>query len=228
MFITLHSKKWFDLTGWSIGYCTSCDRTEAIRIGRVISTTSLYVVVPVTRKVGAKVSCCDYCGREAERDKDAEVVDVDDWSYRDGIATLFDLCAPAYDFGPLRFSKEDEIISLLRATTRATSYSKVDLNAQWLPPLLGAVVGAALAIVLAPMLSDGKDKFRVTFVALLGGGFVGGLIGVFTGGILTCNKVARTTIEYNTLKYKIDRDLLLDSATGFPSRIRRAVRAIAE
>jgi hypothetical protein len=49
MFITIHSKKWFDLTGWSIGYRPSCDRTEAIRIGRVISTTSLYVVVPVNR-----------------------------------------------------------------------------------------------------------------------------------------------------------------------------------
>jgi hypothetical protein len=225
MFISVHWKKWFDQTSWSVGYCPSCDRTEAIRIGRVISTTSLYFIVPVSREVGAKVSCCDFCGREAKRDKDADVVDVGEWNYRDGITMLFSLCAPAHDFGPLRFSTEDEVISLLRTTTRATKYSKIDLNAQWLPPLIGAGVGAALGIFLNLMLSEYKDEFRVIFLGLLGGGFVGGLLGVLIGGILSCDKVARTTIEYNALKYDIDPDLLLNCATDFPGRIRRAVRA---
>ena len=227
MFISVQWKKWFDQTGWSVGYCPSCDRTEAIRICRVISTTSLYLI-PVSRDVGAKVSCCDFCSREAKRDTDAVVVDVGQWKYSDGITRLFDLCAPEYDFGPLRFSTEDEVIRLLRTTARATRYSKIDLNSHWFLPLIGAVVGAAIAIVLSLMLSNDKDEFRVIFLGLIGGGFIGGLLGVLIGGVRSCNSVALTMIGYNALKYNIDPDLLLKSATDFPGRIRRAVRVVAE
>jgi hypothetical protein len=228
MFISVHWKKWFDQTDWSVGFCPSCGRMEAIRIGRLMSTTSLYLVVPISRKVGAEISCCDFCGREAEQNPDAAVVSVDEWSYRDGLPALFKLCAPEYDLGPLRFSTEDEVTSLLKATARATKFSKIDLNSQWLPPLMGAVAGAALTITLSLLLSEEKDQFRVIFLSLLGGGVVGGLIGMLIGGILSCEKVARTTIEYNALKYHIDGDLLLSSAAGFPGRIRRAVRAVVK
>ena len=36
-----------------------------------------------------------------------------------------------------------------------------------------------------------------------------------------------TTIEYNALKYNVDSDLLLNSATEFPSRIQRPARRVA-
>ena len=155
-------------------------------------------------------------------------MDVDQWKYRDGITRLFDLCAPEYDFGPLRFSTEDEVIRLLRTTARATRYSKIDLNSHWFLPLIGAVVGAAIAIVLSLMLSNDKDEFRVIFLGLIGGGFIGGLLGVLIGGVRSCNSVALTMIGYNALKYNIDPDLLLKSATDFPGRIRRAVRVVTE
>ena len=158
--------------------------------------------IPVSRDVGAKVSCCDFCSREAKRDTDAVVVDVGQWKYRDGITRLFDLCAPEYDFGPLRFSTEDEVIRLLRTTVRATRYSKIDLNAQWLLPLISAVVGAAIAIVLSLMLSDDKNEFGVIFLGLLVGGFIGGLLGVLIAGVRSSDSVALTTIGYNALKYR--------------------------
>lgn len=227
MFIHVQWKNWFDQTGWSVGYCHSCDRTEAIRIGRVIRTTSLYLI-PVSRDVGAKVTCCDFCSREAKRDTDAVVVDVGQWKYSHGITKLFDLCAPEYDFGPLRFSTEDEVIRLLRTTARATQYSKIDLDSHWFLPLMSAVVGATIAIVLSLMLSDDKDEFRVIFLGLLVGGFIGGLLGVLIGGVRSCNSDALITIGYNALKYNIDPNLLLKSAAGFPNRIRRAVRVVTE
>src|SRR5262245_6940031 len=224
MFMTVHWNKWFDQRYWSLGYCEWCDRAEAIRIGHVINTTSVYFVIPVNRNVGSKVSCCDYCGLEAKRDPDAEVVDTADWNYRDGIEALFEMCAPQYDFGPLRFSTEDEVISLLQAPALATKYTKIDLNVQWLPPLIGGCVGAALAVVPAA-LSRAENMFGAVALAILGGGFVGGLLGILAGGFLTSEKIARTTIEYNALKYDIDGDLLTDVAANFPGRIRRAVKA---
>lgn len=228
MFLIFSRKKWFEQTSWSIGYCSTCNRTEAIRIGRMISATMLYGFVTVSRQVGSEVSYCDFCSGSATQYQDAKTLGVEDWTYRDGIATLFELCAPGYDFGLPRFSTEDEIIGLLRATSRSTSYSKIDLNTQWLPPLIGACAGAVLAIVLVPMLFDEHDDFRAIFLPLLGGGCVGGLLGILIGGIRSCNKLARTTIEYNALKYNIDPDLLLDSAIEFPNRIRHAARIIAD
>ena len=112
MLVSVHLKKWFDQTHWSVGYCPACDRTEALRIGRWINTTSLYFVVTIAREVGETIACCDFCGRGAKPDEDAGVVAVDGWSYRDGIAKLFGLCAPAYDFGPPRFSTEAEVTGL--------------------------------------------------------------------------------------------------------------------
>ena len=198
---------------------------EAVRIGRVISTTSFYFVIPVEREVGSKISCCDFCGGEAVPYKDSGFVEVDDWSYRDGLWALFEKCAPRYDSGSARFSTKEEVDSLLRAVTRATKLSRVDLNTQWLPPLIGAGVGAAMSLVPA-LLSDQPDQFRVVFLALLGGAFVGGILGIIIGGLYSSRRLARTMIEYCAQKYLIDGDLLTSSATGYPGRIRRAVRTV--
>jgi hypothetical protein len=222
MFITVHSKSWFDQMEWSVGYCPRCRRTEAVRIGRVVSTTSVYAVIRVSRRVGEQLTFCDACGAEAEPYDDALVLDLEDWSYRDGLPRLVEMCTPYHDPEHARYSTGHAIFELLQAVTAATRYTRVDLNNQWFLPLLGATLGASSCLVPALVLQP-DDPLRAVFLTLLVGGVAGGLLGVLVGGVRLCERYARSTIENCAYKYHIPRDLLAEIAADFPGRIRRAV-----
>ncbi|HYH68194.1 MAG TPA: hypothetical protein VD866_26105 [Urbifossiella sp.] len=225
MFLTVHSKSWFDQTEWSVGYCPNCRRTEAIRIGHVISTTALYVVIRVRRKVGEQLDCCDNCGAEIDQYRDALVLDVADWSYRDGLPRLIEMCVPNRAPEPPIFTIKDEIQGFLAAVTRATRYTRVDLNNQWFIPLLGATLGASTCVIPV-LLNDTDEGFRAAVLTLVVNAVIGGLVGVLVGGFRLCERNARRAIESAALKYQIPRDLLAEVAAEFPGRIRRAVARV--
>lgn len=207
---------------WSVGYCKACGHTEAIRIGEVVKTTKLMSVLPIHTSIGARICICDYCGRAASPHSDARVMKASNWSFEEGLDSLFERCSPEFEFGKARFSEEDEVHDLLRDVARATTLNRIDLNKNGMAALIGGGCGLAAGPAIGALIGAG-DALGQLILGLMVGAFLGGILGIIGGGIHTTYRDARMLIERNYLKYRIDDSILLRLAARFPRRIRRGV-----
>lgn len=215
-------EKSFVQSHWSVGFCKACAHTEAIRIGEVVETTKLMSVVPIHTNIGDRFCICDYCGRAASPYSDARVMKAINWSYEEGLNSLFERCSPEYEFGKPRFSTEEEVDDLLRDVAKATSLNRIDLNKNGMAALIGGGCGLVAGPAIGAIIGAG-DALGQVIIGLMIGAVGGGILGILGGGIHSTYQDARMLIERNYRKYRIDDSILIRLSAGFPRRIRRAV-----
>lgn len=223
MIVHASLEKYFDQIGWSVGYCPNCKCTEAIRIGDIVETFKL-MLVPLDR-ARDPVSLCDYCRQAAKPDPDAMRVSIKSWNYGDGITALFAMCIPGSEPDEPRFRSDEEVDAMLRAVTKSTSISRLNLqiDMSWRPVLVGILFGAILFPVLAMLLEVAADKVDCFLAAGLGA-LVGGIAGMYFGALGATYKAAERRVNAQYHKYEIDDEILTRVSNGFPPRIRRAAR----
>lgn len=223
MIVHASLEKYFDQTGWSVGHCPNCKCTEAIRIGDIVETFKL-MLVPLDR-ARDPVSLCDYCRQSVKPDSDARRLSLNDWNYGYGIKALFAMCIPGSEPDEPRFHSDDEVDSLLRAVTKSTSISRLNLamDISWRPALVGMVFGAILFPVLAVLLNEASNNVEYFLAAGLGS-LLGGIAGMYFGALGATYKAAERRVNTQYLKYEIDDEILTRVAVGFPARIQRAAR----
>lgn len=179
-FIVIGWRTDFEQSGWAVGHCKHCGRHEAVRIGRPVTVVTLYYLIRLGRHVGEEVSSCDGCG-EPVRPRGA-AIPVANWSYKDGLAALFKVCAPDLVSDVPRFTSDGDLRALLRWVRRRSSLGAVDIG---FGLFTGMWIGALLAIPFGFWLGIPGDPHPVRIAALsaMAGGFLGSVIGAMVDGL---------------------------------------------
>jgi len=212
----------FEQTHWSIGSCDRCGRFDVIRYGNLVRKTSFCgFFVDEGVKIG-KSARCDWC-QNAAAPSPASKVPKADWSYRDGIMSLFEKCGAGKFVTPPLFDSEESIRGLLNLVKKRSSLNSVSVR---IGIVIGAILGAAFLLtigqyyILFPEQSTTQQSVLLSIFGLV----VGGIIGAIVEAFLRMPQVAERMVRQMYYKYHPDSQLLEDVAASYPGRIRHAVR----
>ncbi|HEY7422806.1 MAG TPA: hypothetical protein VH682_00970 [Gemmataceae bacterium] len=171
-------------TGWSLGYCSSCQQEGAVRLQNVVDILYLCSIIPLSESFKGKVARCDFCRRSVETVRDWEGIALADWSPQEGLASLGKKLGASSAVGGANASSDARLRSLLSSLRQSSSVMSVGLGP--IGPLCGCIVGVLVAIPLAvwlhrnqnapPQMDELGFVFLLSFISLFPGAILGALI----------------------------------------------------
>jgi hypothetical protein len=214
----------FRQTAWSVGYCTSCDRFEAFRLGEKEE---------IARVSGIRVSretyrraFCDCCGRRGKPSEEALILPFQDWQPTDGVRSLFKKSAPHLLINVPTLRADGELHALLTVVQHGSALHSVELGRG---AVIGLLLGMAAFVPVAISLTQVVGVEPVSFVwvvTMVAGGMVGAICGAIVSAIRKGARTAHERIIEAYHKYELDPMKLAAAADSFPRRIRNAAEEL--
>lgn len=210
---------------WSLGYCESCQQTEAIRCEDTSESVSLFFI-PVSKAVVKRRGFCHYCNRPATKFLTDKILPISDWNPRVGQPTLAALLG-INEFHPsLRASPDQRCHSLLRELESRISFSRLNIRAGL---FFGASVGAIAGGYGTALLQNwGPQAGPVNLDTAALMGLVFGVIGFLFGGLLhywiARRHIAIKALNRVCIEYGIRPDQFASIASSYSQPIQRAIR----
>jgi hypothetical protein len=210
-------------SGWSVGFCSRCNRLEALRICARRDEDRVLGIVAHSHT--DELCLCELCDELAKPALGVQTIPFADWRQLDGIRSLSERCAPKLVPDAPTLGTEREIGDLLDLVQRRSAMTNVKLGPG---PTAGLLLGLLVAIPAALGLIYLADMATgaAWFWSLAIDGFLGLVVGAFAAAVYDGRSYAQMKIVRAYLKYGLDAEELARAAHSQPRRIRLAVEKI--
>jgi hypothetical protein len=231
MIITITWETEYRPSGWSFGYCESCQQEGAVRLEDMVEVCYLWGLFRMDEKpLDDTIARCDFCHRRVKSVRDYEGIDLDEWSGLEGVpALLAKLGVEAINALP-KTTSDERLLSLLSSVQKASSLHKVDLSP--IGVVVGAVAGLLAAIPAGIWLYEeqnvriGRGETGTVMAMCMLGLVVGMILGATVETLLRRDSRPFSMIAETHAKYRLDLDRLEELSQSCSRRVRKAVKQV--
>lgn len=219
-------------TGWSFGYCGSCQQVGVARLEKVVAVLYLNGIIPLYKKDKGQVARCDFCGRLVEDVRDWEGVALADWSHHEGVAALTKKLEISDPVGVGSTFTDARLHSLLSAVQQTPCFTRLEMGP------VGILGGCIVAVAIAAPLGLWLHKNHLAPGQIGELGFVmllslislvpGAIVGALTETLLRDERgvAARIREVYNN--YPFDLYRLEELSREYGKRVHKAVQSVID
>jgi hypothetical protein len=231
MFVHFSWKIQYRPTGWSLGYCSSCQQAGAVRIENVVEIFCLYEFVPLTERLKGQIARCDFCRRQVEMVHERDVP-LAEWPPKAGLAALCQMLNTPAPVGLPNPSSDVRLHSLLSSIQKTSSIGRVELGPVGI--LAGIILALLLAIPLGMWLLENKivnpplDEFGFVLVLSLVSMVPGAILGATVEYLLRRERGAASIIQEAYEKYPFDLYRLEELSQAYDKNVQKAVTIVCE
>ncbi len=232
MYVHLNWRTSHRPTGWSFGYCGSCQQEGVARLEKVVAVLYLNGIIPLYKKDKGQVARCDFCGRLVEDVRDWEGIALSDWSHHEGIAALSKRLGISNTVGLGSSFPDSRLHSLLSAVQQTSSFTRLEIGPAGI--LGGCIVAVAIAAPLALWLHQNQQApgqiDELGFVMLLSGISLipGAIVGALIEALLRRERGAAARIREVYNNYPFDLYRLEQLSHDYGKRVQKAVRSVID
>ncbi len=219
-------------TGWSFGYCGSCQQDGVARLEKVMATLYLNGVIPLYKKDKGQIARCDFCDRSIEDVRDWEGVALADWSHHEGVAVLCKRLGISSAAGLRSTFLDTRLHSLLSAVQQTSSFTRLEIGSVGI--LGGCIVAVAIAVPLALWLHQNQqapgqmDELGFVMILSLISLVPGAIVGALIEALLRRERGAAARIREVYNNYPFDLYRLEELSREYGTRVQKAVRVVID
>ncbi len=219
-------------TGWSFGYCGSCQQEGVARLEKVMATLYLNGLLPLYKKDKGQIARCDFCGRSIEDVCDWEGIALADWSHHEGVAALSKKLGISNPAGLGSTLPDTRLHALLSAVQQTSSFTRLEIGSVGI--LAGCISAVAIAAPLAMWLHQNKQApgqmdelgfvMILSLISLVPGAIVGSLIET----LLRRERGAAARIREVYNNYPFDLYRLEELSREYGTLVQKAVKVVID
>ncbi|HZV04922.1 MAG TPA: hypothetical protein VE999_07555 [Gemmataceae bacterium] len=231
MYIHISWETRYQPTGWSLGYCDSCQQEGAVRLERIVRTLYLNGLIPLSKKDKGQAARCDFCRRWVEQVRDWQGIALDDWSPQEGVAELSKRLGVHPPVG-VDSASDARLHSLLSAVQQSSSFTKVGLGPMGI--LSGCIVGVLVAVPLAKWLHQNQqaparmDELGFMILLSLISLVPGAILGALVETVLRRERGAAARIREVYTNYPFDLYRLETLSQEYGRNVQKAVKLVID
>jgi hypothetical protein len=227
MIIWVSSGVSFEQTGWTVGYCGSCNRFEAVRVCEKSETVAVLGIEGKGTAAG-RARLCEWCDEPVKRAPEAGNIPLADWNPGDGLKALFERCAPDLLDDLPSITTKRELRALLSFIERRSALNSFRMEGG--PAGCGCLIGiiVAIPVAIALIYLNLAEKWAAWVFTIGAGAFFGAIISAVVAAVAGGRRLARKKVFEMHFKYGVELGKLATAAEGYSRRIRAAAQQLVE